>query len=97
MTPLQRHLTREEMIGMGWMDEAGNLAPGFKTPEQGASTSVWAAVGPELEGVGGLYLENCAQAEPWSAQVPLAGVMDYALNPDSAERLWALSVATTGA
>jgi NAD(P)-dependent dehydrogenase (short-subunit alcohol dehydrogenase family) len=97
MTPLQRHLTREEMIGMGWMDEAGNLAQGFKTPEQGASTSVWAAVGPELEGASGLYLENCAQAEPWSAQAPMAGVMDYALSPDSAERLWALSVATTGA
>jgi NAD(P)-dependent dehydrogenase (short-subunit alcohol dehydrogenase family) len=97
MTPLQRHLTREEMIGMGWMDEAGTLAQGFKTPEQGASTSVWAALGPELEGVGGLYLENCAQAGPWSVQAPLAGVMDYALSPESAERLWDLSVATTGA
>ena len=40
-TPLQRHLPREEMIAMGWMDEAGVVREGFKTPAQGASTSVW--------------------------------------------------------
>ncbi|HEY7852916.1 MAG TPA: SDR family NAD(P)-dependent oxidoreductase, partial [Caulobacteraceae bacterium] len=97
MTPLQRHLTREEMIGMGWMDEAGTLSPGFKTPSQGASTSVWAALGSELEGVGGLYLENCAQAAPWSAQTPWAGVMPHAIDPAAADRLWELSVKTTGA
>jgi hypothetical protein len=43
---------------MGWIDENGNVRDGFKTTEQGASTSVWAAVGDELEGVGGLYLED---------------------------------------
>mgnify|MGYP002343987205 CR=1 FL=1 len=31
MTPLQRHLPREEMIAMGWMDEAGKVRDGFKT------------------------------------------------------------------
>uniref|UniRef100_A0A8C4VS99 Polyprenol dehydrogenase n=1 Tax=Gopherus evgoodei TaxID=1825980 RepID=A0A8C4VS99_9SAUR len=30
----------------------------FKTPEEGASTSIYAAVSPELEGVGGIYLYN---------------------------------------
>ena len=97
MTPLQRHLPREEMIAMGWIDEAGKLNDRFKTPEQGASTSVWAAVGTELEDVGGLYLENCAQAPPWSQDAPFVGVMPYALDPEAAERLWALSVSTTGA
>jgi NAD(P)-dependent dehydrogenase (short-subunit alcohol dehydrogenase family) len=43
MTPLQRHLDREEMIAFGWMDEAGNVDERFKTPEQGASTPTWAA------------------------------------------------------
>src|SRR5215207_5376726 len=38
-TPLQRHLSREEMIASGWMDEDGNADGRFKTPEQGASTS----------------------------------------------------------
>jgi NAD(P)-dependent dehydrogenase (short-subunit alcohol dehydrogenase family) len=94
MTPLQRHMTQEEMQAMGWMDETGKIRDGFKTPEQGASTSVWAAVGPELEGIGGLYLENCAQAEPWTEATPWQGVMPHALNPESADRLWALSEQT---
>ncbi|WP_374572928.1 oxidoreductase [Phenylobacterium sp.] len=97
MTPLQRHLPREEMIAMGWMNEKGEIAQGFKTPEQGASTSVWAALGPELEGIGGLYLEDCAQAEPWSEETPYKGVKAYALDPEEAERLWTLSEETTGA
>ncbi|MGI8839260.1 MAG: oxidoreductase [Caulobacteraceae bacterium] len=97
MTPLQRHLPREEMIAFGWMDQAGKVAEGFKTPEQGASTSVWAAIGDELEGVGGLYLEDCAQAEPWIREAPFRGVMPHALDPDAAERLWTLSEKTTGA
>ena len=96
MTPLQRHLPLEEQKAMGWIDDNGKVRDGFKTTEQGASTSVWAAVGAELEGIGGLYLEDCAQAGPWTEAMPWAGVMPHALDPDSAERLWALSVETTG-
>ncbi len=97
LTPLQRHLPIEEQRAMGWLDENDKAVTGFKTTEQGASTSVWAAVGAELEGFGGLYLEDCAQAAPWSKENPRAGVMAHALDPESAERLWALSVETTGA
>jgi NAD(P)-dependent dehydrogenase (short-subunit alcohol dehydrogenase family) len=97
MTPLQRHLPREEMIAFGWIDEAGKINELFKTPEQGASTSVWAAVGPELEGVGGLYLENCAEAAPFDRANPFVGVMDYALDPKAADELWTLSEEVTGA
>ena len=98
MTPLQRHMERSEMVAMGWIDpETGAVRAGFKTPEQGASTSTWAAVGPELEGIGGLYLENCAEAGPWTADAPFVGVMPYAIDPESADRLWALSLEVTGA
>ena len=98
MTPLQRHLTHEEMVAMGWIDATtGQLRDGFKTPEQGASTSVWAALGPELEGVGGLYLEDCQQALPWTKAAPWQGVLPHALDPEAAERLWALSLQTVGA
>ncbi|HYE44990.1 MAG TPA: SDR family NAD(P)-dependent oxidoreductase [Caulobacter sp.] len=97
LTPLQRHLPIEEQRALGWLDENDRPVTGFKTVEQGASTSVWAAIGPELEGAGGLYLEDCAQAVPWSRENPRAGVMPHALNPDSAERLWAMSVETVGA
>ncbi|HEX7884659.1 MAG TPA: oxidoreductase [Phenylobacterium sp.] len=96
-TPLQRYLPREEMIAFGWIDENGKLNDRFKSTEQGASTSVWAALGEELEGVGGLYLEDCAQAAPWTQENPFAGVMPHALDPDAADRLWAVSEETTGA
>ena len=96
MTPLQRYLPKEEMVAMGWMDDEGNVREGFKTPEQGASTSVWAAVGEELEGIGGLYLEDCAEAAPWSKDNPMKGVMPYAIDPEAADRLWALSEEITG-
>jgi hypothetical protein len=97
MTPLQRHLPREEMIAFGWMDEQGKINDRFKSTEQGAATSVWAALAPELEGIGGLYLEDCAQAAAWSQDDPVHGVMPHALDPEAAERLWDLSVKTTGA
>ena len=97
MTPLQRHMSQEEMQAMGWINEKGEIRDGFKTPEQGASTSVWAAVGDELEGKGGLYLENCAQAVPWSQETPWVGVMPHALDKGAADRLWDLSRETTGA
>ena len=97
MTPLQRHLPIEEQVAMGWIDEHGKVRDGFKTSQQGASTSVWAAVGDELAGAGGLYLEDLAQAAPWTKDSGWSGVMPYALDPEQADKLWALSLETTGA
>lgn len=97
MTPLQRHMSIEEQRAMGWLDENDKPREGFKSTEQGAATSVWAAVGGELEGVGGLYLEDCNQAVPWSQERPWNGVMPHALDPEAADRLWDLSVKTVGA
>ena len=97
MTPLQRHLPMEEQIALGWVDADGKVRDGFKTTEQGASTSVWAATAPALEGIGGLYLEDCAQATPWTKDIPWAGVMPHALDPEGAEKLWALSEKTVAA
>ncbi|KAL3454999.1 short-chain dehydrogenase [Aspergillus heterothallicus] len=39
-----------------------SIAKVVKSPEQGAATTVWAAVGKEWEGRGGRYLENCGEA-----------------------------------
>ncbi|HMP62981.1 MAG TPA: oxidoreductase, partial [Phenylobacterium sp.] len=97
MTPLQRHLTPEEMSALGWIDAEGKVREGFKTPEQGASTSVWAAVADELEGEGGLYLEDCSVALPWTPEKPHQGVMDHAQDPEAADRLWTISEQTVGA
>ncbi|KAI9725629.1 MAG: hypothetical protein M1828_002914 [Chrysothrix sp. TS-e1954] len=37
----------------------------YKSVEQGAAMQVWAAIGKELEGVGGLYLEDCQESTPF--------------------------------
>ncbi|MFJ2262168.1 SDR family NAD(P)-dependent oxidoreductase [Streptomyces sp. NPDC087844] len=98
LTPLQRHLPRQEMVERGWIDENGvPLNPeGFKTPEQGAATQVWAATSPQLSGMGGVYCEDCDIAEPAPADGTGVGVRDYAIDPASAARLWALSAELTG-
>jgi NAD(P)-dependent dehydrogenase (short-subunit alcohol dehydrogenase family) len=93
-TPLQRHVTPQERERLGWPPEDAP-APGLKTVEQGASTSVWAALGPELEGIGGLYLEDCAQARPAQEGI-YGGVWPYALDPGEAARLWELTRETIG-
>lgn len=81
---------------MGWLDEHGNLHALFKTPAQGAATTIWAAVGPELEGVGGRYLEDCQESVPWSKEQPYRGYLPHALSVESAQRLWAVSEELTG-
>ena len=91
LTGLQKHMTREEQMALGWFDESGTPNPRFKSTAQGASTSIWAAVAPELDGVGGRYLEDCAIAEPWTEERPMSGYMPYALDPDDAARLWTVS------
>jgi NAD(P)-dependent dehydrogenase (short-subunit alcohol dehydrogenase family) len=96
LTPLQRHLAREEMVGLGWIDDEGNLARPdlFKSPEAGASTSVWAATSPQLEGQGGVFCDDCEIAELSTDDAP--GVRPYAVDPASAERLWTMSAELTG-
>ncbi|MEU1474733.1 SDR family NAD(P)-dependent oxidoreductase [Streptomyces sp. NPDC005760] len=98
LTPLQRHLPKAEMVERGWIDEQGNaLNPsGFKSPEQGAATQVWAATSPQLAGLGGVYLEDCDIAEPAVDGDQSGGVRAWATDPEQAERLWTLSAELTG-
>lgn len=94
-TELGRHMNADDMRAM-----TRNLPEGtrleFKSIPQGAATSVWAATAADLEGCGGLYLEDCHVA---SAAVPedFEGVQAHATDPQAAERLWELSVQWTGA
>lgn len=97
MTNLQRHLPIEEQRAMGWIDENGVINPLFKTPEQGAATSVWAATSPLLAGRGGVYCEDCDVAALWQEGMPQwSGVRDHAVDPATADRLWELSEVQTG-
>ena len=93
-TNLSRHMTEEIRSEMGFTpkDPSENDVIAPKSVEAGASTSVWAATAPELASVGGLYLEDCAQAQPFSEDLPRGkGVMPYALDAEAAQRLWDVS------
>ncbi len=87
MTELSRHLQPEDMQFL----QARTRGMKFKSVEAGAATSVFAATAPELEGRGGLYLEDCHVAAVNDAPDALDGVKSYALDPQSAERLWEVS------
>jgi NAD(P)-dependent dehydrogenase (short-subunit alcohol dehydrogenase family) len=66
----------------------------FKTLAQGAATSVYVATSSRLNGVVGRYFENCQEDtpdDPTAAGTDAAGVAAYALDPEAAERLWAVS------
>lgn len=95
-TPLQRHLTTEEMAAMGWMNPDGTVPPAiqamFKTPEQGASTATWAATSPQLDGRGGEYCEDCDIAQlagPDSQRWEHARA--WICDEAKADRLWEMS------
>jgi NAD(P)-dependent dehydrogenase (short-subunit alcohol dehydrogenase family) len=72
----------------------------YKTLAQGAATSVLVAAHPDLQGVGGRYLEHNQQApvvdDPAAAYERGAGVARYALDLEQAGRLWELSAARLG-
>jgi NAD(P)-dependent dehydrogenase (short-subunit alcohol dehydrogenase family) len=63
----------------------------WKTPQQGAATSVLLATSPLLDGIGGRYFEDCNEAGP---NVPgtRTGVASYALDPEAAAHLWQVSI-----
>src|SRR5262249_48696287 len=83
-------------------DEERAIGGEFKTPEQGAATSVWCATSPQLEGKGGVYCMDCDIAEVISTFAlqglgqELTGVLPWAIDPDLAECLWHLSEKLTG-
>jgi NAD(P)-dependent dehydrogenase (short-subunit alcohol dehydrogenase family) len=58
----------------------------FKTVEQGAATTLFCATSPLLSDVGGVYCENCDIAPIKSDGDD--GVRPYAIDPDTAQRLW---------
>jgi NAD(P)-dependent dehydrogenase (short-subunit alcohol dehydrogenase family) len=102
-TNLARHMDQEQVKQLraaaattGATTQTINGAPiRFKTIAQGAATSVLVATSPELEGIGGRYFEDCNEAEQLTAGnagTAASGVAPYALDPEAAERLWALSL-----
>ncbi len=88
-TDLARHMVPEDFEHLKNRAPSGKMR--FKTVEAGSATSVYAATAPELEGRGGLYLEDCGVAEVNDADDATSGVRSYALDPQAAEQLWMVS------
>lgn len=93
LTPLQRHLTTEDFVKMGIELKDGKPAQSanFKSPEQGAATTVWAATSPRLEGKGGVYCEDCEVAV--IQEEGNNGLKAYAVDEENAKKLWAWTAA----
>ncbi|QCX75344.1 2,3-dihydro-2,3-dihydroxybenzoate dehydrogenase [Streptomyces sp. YIM 121038] len=97
LTPLQRHVPREEQLAQGWFGPDGTPAEGFKSPAQGAATAVWAATSPLLADHGGAYCQDCDVAEPATTDdMLIGGVKPWVRDPEAAARLWQLSAELTG-
>jgi NAD(P)-dependent dehydrogenase (short-subunit alcohol dehydrogenase family) len=87
-TALARHMSRDDFTSLSQLEPADppqnriDVRRDFQMPEHGAATQVWAAVGPELAGVGSVYLAD---------RRVRADVAPYALDEAHALKLWELS------
>jgi NAD(P)-dependent dehydrogenase (short-subunit alcohol dehydrogenase family) len=103
-TNLAKYIPQELLRSMEVIDEHGNpvIDPSrnLKNVEMGAATQVWCATGSALDGMGGVYCENCdiaaleasneSATRTFERHTLHEGVLPYALDLESAERLWDL-------
>src|SRR5262249_33486442 len=103
-TGLGEYLTEAELRTAGFIDEKGkpaiDLARGVRTPEKGGAPIAGCATSRQLDGLGGVYCENCdiapladQNAMENSGGLPqrdqlTGGVMPYAVDAEAADRLW---------
>lgn len=93
-TAIQNEFSQEDWDRLGWVDkETGKPIERIKTVEQGASTSVWVALSPELDNQSGVYCEDCAVSigvvEPTTPLIK--GLAAHSVDMNSAALLWNLS------
>ena len=97
-TGLQRHFTQKQMDYLAEAEAAGAFA--WKTTQQGAATTLVAAVAPEFAHTGGHYLDDGREAHTVPNDADLFanshGVKQWAIDPDTAQKLWAVSLDLIG-
>lgn len=94
-TELGRHMTREVVAAL-MANIGGADTVQWKSIPQGAATTVWAMLSPDLLGRGGAYCEDCGVATVDDDASANRGVRPYAVDPERAEALWLLSDAAVG-
>jgi NAD(P)-dependent dehydrogenase (short-subunit alcohol dehydrogenase family) len=83
-TDLFRYLSDTDRA---WLDKQLNAAgEGYKTPQEGAATTVWAATTSELADAPGAYTEDCR----------ISKAAGYARDAEAAARLWTISEELVG-
>ena len=90
-TGLQKHVPSE--VKEKWTSTP-EVRAYMKSTEQGAATSVLAAVGKAYEGRGSLYLNDCETAE--EGMKGQNGYVSYAFDEEKAARLWKDSLGMVG-
>lgn len=95
-TGLQKHVAEEQV--KQWFAPDSPFKDMIQTTEEGASTSVWAAVADELDGLGGLYLRKCGigkqakdVSDAWKNDADSGDYLEYAVNKEHAAKLWEIS------
>ena len=92
-TGLQRNFSVKQRESLDAAALAGLFK--YKTIEQGAATTLVAAVAPEFAHTGGHYLDDSGEAYTVANDADLAqhphGAKEWALDPATAERLWNVS------
>lgn len=87
MSNLQKYVTEEEKSG--W--QTPEIQRFLKNTEQGAATTVYAAISRDWEGKGGKYLEDCRVATSDNIVETMVGVKPYAYDENKENRLWELT------
>lgn len=105
VTGLARHISIEQLKETGNLDQDGepviDPAKDMKSIPQGAATHVWCAASQQISGMGGVF---CLDSDVAAVDVGelshegrrVYGVAPYAIDPDSARRLWRMSESLTG-
>ncbi|MBL7255755.1 SDR family NAD(P)-dependent oxidoreductase [Paractinoplanes lichenicola] len=97
-TGLQRDFTPEQKAYLAAAEAAGAFT--YKTVQQGAATTLVAAVAPEFARTGGHYLDDGREAYTVADDADLFGhshgVKRWALDPGAAARLWTVSLEMIG-
>jgi hypothetical protein len=97
-TGLQRDFTQKQKDYLAEAEASGVFV--YKTVQQGAATTLVAAVAPEFAHTGGHYLTDCQEAHTVSNDADLFensdGVKQWAIDPDTAQKLWVVTLELIG-
>lgn len=94
-TELIRHTTDDILAGLGGK---GPFEKSEKSPEQGAATTVWAALTPHFDNNGGVYCADVGESVAAGENAPLGGpeYVNHAYDQKAEDRLWEFSCSAVG-